>query len=50
LDGALLLLVDHGWIRPVGGGVPDGPGRPPSPLFEVNPEAIKPVGRVRGVI
>ncbi len=55
LDSALVLLVDHGWIRPVGGGVPDGPGRPPSPLFEVNPEAIRPVAvapmaRVRGVI
>ncbi len=62
LDSALGLLLDHGWIRPIGGGVPDGPGRPPSPLFEVHPEAmadrasvpvagaIRSGGRDRGVI
>ena len=41
LDTALILLVDRGWLRAVPGGMPDGPGRPPSPLFDVHPEALR---------
>jgi hypothetical protein len=64
LDDALDLLVDRGWIRPEGPTERSGPGRKPSPRFEVNPAAmrpaapivpaadivIKPPGRVRGVM
>lgn len=50
LDNALTQLIDCGWIRPMAGGLADGPGRPPSPVFEVNPEAIRPTVRARGVI
>jgi hypothetical protein len=38
LDPPLTLLVDHGYIRPLPPPErPAGPGRPPSPAFEVNP-------------
>jgi replicative DNA helicase len=38
LDPPLVLLVDHGYIRPLPlPERPAGPGRPPSPAFEVNP-------------
>ncbi len=36
LDGALELLINHGWIRPGQKKQPDGGGRPSQP-FEVNP-------------
>ena len=65
LDDALELLVDRGWIRPVASTERPGPGRKPSPRFEVNPviamrrsaptvpaadDVIKPPARVRGVL
>jgi hypothetical protein len=42
LDGALLLLEQHGWIRPVTS--PNGSsrhGRPSSPAYEVNPTSAR---------
>jgi hypothetical protein len=39
IDPTLDLLVDHGWIRPVA--VPHaGPGRKPSPTYEVHPSKV----------
>lgn len=37
LDAALEMLADRGWIRPVTPGSKDGPGRPASPRYAVNP-------------
>lgn len=37
LDAPLDLLVDHGYIREVSPPHRSGSGRPPSPMFEVNP-------------
>lgn len=36
-DPALTLLVDHGYLREVQSVERDGPGRKPSPIYEVNP-------------
>lgn len=44
IDPALDRLVDHGWIRPQTMEPARGPGRRPSPAFEVNPSAHKPQG------
>jgi replicative DNA helicase len=40
LDPALELLEAHGYIRRVDQPAPKGPGRPPSPAYEVNPLAV----------
>lgn len=37
LDPALACLVDHGYLRPVEIAKKAGPGRPPSPEFDVHP-------------
>jgi replicative DNA helicase len=37
LDAPLTLLIDHGYVRKRPQPKHDGPGRPPSPVFEVNP-------------
>ncbi|MCX7016753.1 MAG: YfjI family protein [Candidatus Sumerlaeota bacterium] len=42
LDAPLQILVEHNIIRPVDLEQPRGPGRPPSPGFEVNPQAMEP--------
>lgn len=41
LDPILDLLVRHGWLRPDGKDQ-RGPGRPPSPRYEVHPDALAP--------
>jgi replicative DNA helicase len=38
LDGPLLLLETHGWVRQLPSPERSGPGRKPSPVFEVHPE------------
>ena len=37
LDGPLALLENYGWIAPVANQPRQGPGRKPSPMFQVNP-------------
>ena len=37
LEPALKILMEHGYIRQVDRDETKGPGRPPSPSFEVNP-------------
>ena len=37
LDPALELLEAHGYVRRAAQPAPKGPGRPPSPTYEVNP-------------
>jgi hypothetical protein len=38
LDPVLQLLDAHGYIRQLEQPKPKGPGRPPSPTYEVNPQ------------
>lgn len=40
LDGPLKLLTKRGYIRPKPNEPADGPGRPASPTYEVNPDAL----------
>ena len=48
LEKPLELLVNHGFIRPQGGQSPEGPGRPRSPVYEVNPNWIRQVSETPG--
>lgn len=57
LEDAMELMVDRGWIRPVGGDVGGKRGRPASPRYTVHPRALErapqpspSVERVRGVL
>lgn len=57
LKDTLELMVDRGWIRPVGGDVTRKRGRPVSPRYEVHPRAFErapqpspSVERIRGVL
>jgi hypothetical protein len=36
---ALALLINHGYVRPLGTDARTGPGRRPSPVYQVNPLA-----------
>lgn len=59
LDDAIELIVDRGWIRPVGGDAAGKRGRPASPRYSVNPRVFErersplpspSAERVRGVL
>ena len=40
LDPALALLEDHGYLRRAAEAERSGPGRKPSPAYEINPQVI----------
>ena len=44
LEKSLSFLVDRQFLRPISAPEPDGPGRPPSQAYEVNPYALREAG------
>jgi replicative DNA helicase len=47
LDPALDILDQHGWIRPHPAPDHRGPGRPPSPAYDVHPDLARPTAHRR---
>jgi replicative DNA helicase len=48
LDPALDILEQHGWIRLRPAADHRGPGRPPSPVYDVHPDLTQPASRILG--